>query len=352
MTLLIFYLFLALFVSFLCSVMESVLLSTPASFLYAKEESGQKSVRIFIKLKNNIDRPLAAILSLNTVAHTIGAAGVGAQATKIFGEVYFGIVSAILTLLILIFSEIIPKTIGAQYWRRLALVSGIIINIMIIITYPLVILTGYITKLFSRNKDAVSVSRDEITAMARIGTEEGIIEDKENIIIQNLFRLQNVKVSDIMTPRVVVAMADESMSLEEFLRNKEFLHYSRIPVYSQNRENITGYIFRQKVFEKLAEKEANLKLKDIRREIVVSHELQTLLNLWEVLLERKEHIALIVDEYGGVGGIVTMEDIIETILGLEIVDESDRITDMQQYAREKWNERKAKYDNLLNDGRT
>jgi len=237
--------------------MESVLLSTPASFLYAKEESGQKSVRIFIKLKENIDRPLAAILSLNTVAHTIGAAGVGAQATKIFGEVYFGIVSAILTLLILIFSEIIPKTIGAKYWRRLALVSGIIINTMIIITYPLVILSGYITHLFSRSKDELSVSRDEITAMARIGTEEGIIEDKENKIIQNLFRLQSVKVSDIMTPRVVVTVADENMSMEEFLRNKEFLHYSRIPVYSQNKENITGYIFRQKVFEKLAEKESN-----------------------------------------------------------------------------------------------
>lgn len=332
--------------------MESVLLSTPISFLYAQEEAGQKSARIFIKFKDNINRPLAAILSLNTVAHTIGAAGVGAQATKIFGEIYFGIVSAILTLLILVFSEIIPKTIGAQYWRRLAMVSGIIINAMIIITYPLVIMTGYITHLFSRSKDKISVSRDEISAMARIGTEEGIIEDSEYKIIQNLFRLKNVKVSDVMTPRVVVTLADEDMSLEEFLRNKEFLHYSRIPVYSNNRENITGYIFRREVFEKLAEKETNLKLRDIRREIVVSQELQTLLNLWEVLLERKEHIALIVDEYGGLGGIVTMEDIIETILGLEIVDESDRITDMQQYAREKWNERKAKYNILINNEKT
>jgi CBS domain containing-hemolysin-like protein len=252
----------------------------------------------------------------------------------------------------LVFSEIIPKTIGAQYWRRLAMVSGIIINAMIIITYPLVIMTGYITHLFSRSKDEISVSRDEISAMARIGTEEGIIEDSEYKIIQNLFRLKNVKVSDVMTPRVVVTLADEDMSLEEFLRNKEFLHYSRIPVYSNNRENITGYIFRREVFEKLAEKETNLKLRDIRREIVVSQELQTLLNLWEVLLERKEHIALIVDEYGGLGGIVTMEDIIETILGLEIVDESDRITDMQQYAREKWNERKAKYNILINNEKT
>ena len=329
--------------------MESVLLSTPISFLYAKEESGHKSATTFIKLKNKIDRPLSAILTLNTIAHTIGAAGVGAQAIKMFGEIYFGIISAILTLLILVFSEIIPKTIGARYWRRLAMVSGIIINTMVIITFPLVIMTGYITNLFSKNKEELSVSREEISAMAKIGTEEGIFEEKENKIIQNLIRLKNVKVSEIMTPRVVVTIADENMSLEEFLRNKEFLHYSRIPVYSKNRENITGYIFRQNVFEKLAERETNLILRDICREIVVVHELQTLLNLWEVLLEKKEHIALIVDEYGGLGGIVTMEDIIETILGLEIVDESDRITDMQQYAREKWRERKAKYNILIDN---
>lgn len=348
MILLLFYLFLALFVSFLCSVMESVLLSTPVSFLNVKEESGHKSATTFIKLKNNIERPLSAILSLNTIAHTIGAAGVGVQATKMFGELYFGIISAILTLLILVFSEIIPKTIGARYWRRLALVSGIIINTMVIITFPLVIMTGYLTNLFSRNKNELSVSREEIAVMANIGTEEGIFDEKENKIIQNLIRLKTVKVSEIMTPRVVVTVADENMSLKEFLIKKEFLYYSRIPIYSKNNENITGYVFRQTVFEKLAEEETNLKLRDICREIVVTHEFQTLLNLWEVLLEKKEHIALIVDEYGGMDGIVTMEDIIETVLGLEIVDERDRIIDMQQYARERWNKRKAKYNILDN----
>lgn len=347
MTLLLFYLFLALFVSFLCSVMESVLLSTPVSFLNVKEESGHKSATTFIKLKNNIERPLSAILSLNTIAHTIGAAGVGAQATKMFGEVYFGIISAILTLLILVFSEIIPKTIGARYWRELALVSGRIINAMVIISFPLVIMTGYITKLFDK-KNELSISREEISAMAKIGTEEGIFEEKENKIIQNLIRLRKVKVSEIMTPRVVVAVADENMSLDEFLRKKEFLHYSRIPIYSKNKDNITGYVFRQTVFEKLAEDKTNLKLRDLCREIVIVIEFQTLLNVLEVLLEKKEHIALIIDEYGGMDGIVTMEDIIETLLGLEIVDERDRIIDMQQYARKRWNERKAKYNNLDN----
>jgi len=348
MILLLFYLFLALFVSFLCSVMESVLLSTSISFLNVKKESGYKSATTFLKLKNNIERPLSAILSLNTVAHTIGAAGVGVQATKMFGELYFGIISAILTLLILVFSEIIPKTIGARFWRELALVSGIIINTMVIITFPLVIMTGYITRLFSRKKNELTVSREEISAMANIGTKEGIIKEEENKIIQNLIKLKTVKVSEIMTPRVVVTVADENMSLEEFLIKKEFLHYSRIPIYSENNENITGYIFRQTVFEKLAEEKTNLKLRDICREIVVVHEFQTLFSLWEVLLEKKEHIALIVDEYGGMDGIVTMEDIIETLLGLEIVDERDRIIDMQQYAHERWNERKAKYNILDN----
>ena len=346
MTLLLFYLFLALFISFLCSIMESVLLSTPLSFLNVKEDVGHKSAAVFIKLKNNIDRPLSAILSLNTIAHTVGAAGVGAQATLLFGDVYFGVISAVLTLLILIFSEIIPKTIGARYWRRLALPSGIIIKWMIFITYPLVIMAGYITRLFSNNKDELSVSREEISALANIGTEELIFEEKENKIIQNLIRLRTVKVSEIMTPRVVVTVVDENMSLEEFLVKKEFLHYSRIPVYSKSKDNIIGYVFRQTVFEKLAEDETNLKLRDIRREIVVVHESETLLNLWEVLLDKREHIALIVDEYGGLDGIVTMEDIVESILGLEIVDESDRVIDMQQFARERWNARKAKYNIL------
>jgi len=328
--------------------MESVLLSTPVSFLSVKEENRHKSAKVFIKLKNNIERPLSAILSLNTIAHTIGVAGVGVQATKIFGEYYFGIISAILTLLILVFSEIIPKTIGARYWRRLALVSGIIINIMVIITFPLVIMTGYLTNMFSENKNELSSSREEISAMANIGTEEGIFDEKENKIIQNIIRLRNVKVSEIMTPRVVVTTANENMSLEEFLMKKEFLHYSRIPVYSENIENITGYVFRQTVFEKLAEDKTNLKLRDIRRAIIFVPEFQTLMNLWEILLEKKEHIAIVVDEYGGMDGIVTMEDIIETLLGLEIVDEKDRIIDMQQYARERWNERKAKYNIIDN----
>ena len=346
MTLLFFYLFLALIVSFICSLMEAVLLSTSLSFLKAKEKSGHSSVRIFINYKQNIDIPLSAILTLNTIAHTIGAAGVGAQATKIFGDGYFGITSAILTLLVLILSEIIPKTIGTRFWRKLAMITAQAIRITIFITYPLVIVFPYITRLFSRKQNEQTVSRSEILELVNIGVEEGIFEKKENKIIQNLVRLKNIKISEIMTPRVVVTMADENMTLENFLKNKEFLHFSRIPIYSDSNEDISGYVFRQTVFEKLAENKTGLILKDIKREIVIVYKTDPIFKVWEILLEKKEHIAIIMDEYGGIDGIATMEDIIETLLGFEIVDEKDKITDMQQYARNRWEMRKAKY-NLL-----
>ncbi|MBN2167408.1 MAG: HlyC/CorC family transporter [Marinilabiliaceae bacterium] len=340
---LIVYLFLALFVSFLCSIMESVLLSTPQSFLMVKQNSGQVWAKMFVDLKINIDKPLSAILSLNTVAHTIGAAGVGAQAVKVFGEMYFGLVSAILTILILVLTEIIPKTIGARYWRRLSKLSYFTIRVMIILTYPLVIMSALITKLISGNRKEQTTSREEIAALASIGADEGLFSDKENKIIQNILRLKNVKVTEIMTPRVVVAVADENITLSEFLKNKNYLMFSRIPVFSGDDENITGYVFRQNVFENLAEDKHSLILKDIKREIFVAPNSMVLFSLWEKLLEKKEHIALVVDEYGGLDGIVTMEDIIETLLGLEIVDEKDTIIDMQKYARERWEKRQAKY---------
>jgi CBS domain containing-hemolysin-like protein len=340
------YLFLALFVSFLCSILESVLLSTPQSFLVTKKE--HRWARIFLDLKTNIDKPLSAILSLNTVAHTVGAAGVGAQAVKVFGEASFGIASAILTILVLVVTEIIPKTIGASYWRNLARLTAPVTYGLIIITYPLVLISSLITKLISTKRKPKSISREEISALATIGTGEGIFTNKEHKIIQNLLRLQNVKVTEIMTPRVVVAIADEKLPLIEFLKNKDYLNFSRIPVYAKNEENITGYVFRQTVFEKLAEDQHELTLKDIKRDIVIVPSSIVAYSLWERLLEEKEHIALIVDEYGGLDGIVTMEDIIETLLGLEIIDETDTINDMQKYARDRWNKRKAKY-NLLSE---
>ena len=346
MILLFAYLFLALGVSFICSILESVLLSTPQTFLMVSQDEGHKWAEAFIEFKKNIDKPLSAILSLNTVAHTIGAAGVGAQAVKVFGEASFGWISALLTLLILVFTEIIPKTIGAQYWSKLSRVSTAGIHAVIFMTYPLVFISAAITKLISTSENVRSTSREEIAALASIGVDEGIFSEKEHKIIQNILKLKNVKVKEIMTPRVVVTAADESLTLKEFLATKNYLKFSRIPVYAEKPENIKGYVFRQTVFEKLAEDRHDLTLRDIKREILIIPSTSALFSLWEKLLESKEHIALLVDEYGGLDGVVTMEDIIETVLGLEIIDEKDTITDMRKYARERWETRQAKY-NLL-----
>lgn len=343
MILLFLFLFMALFVSFLCSIMEVVLLSAPQSFLISQKKQGKVWAERLIGLKENIDKPLSAILSLNTIAHTIGAAGVGAQSIKVFGEAYFGIVSATMTILILILTEIIPKSIGARFWRELAMLSSQIIRGMVIITYPLVFMSLFITKAFSGRSSERTTSREEISALTGIGVEEGIVHKREHKIIQNILKLKNVRVTDIMTPRVVFVAADENLFLKDFLTQKDYLKFSRIPIYSGHIENISGYVFREQVFEKLAEGLHELRLKDIKREIVITPDTRDLFGVWETLLQKKEHISIIVDEYGGTEGIVTMEDIIETLLGLEIMDEKDVFSDMQKYARDRWKARQSKY---------
>jgi len=215
---------------------------------------------------------------------------------------------------------------------------------MIIITYPLVLISVFITKIISSNSHKNQTSREEIIALTRIAREEGVFDEKEHKIIKNILRLKEVNVSEIMTPRVVLAIADENCTLEDFLTHKDNLKFSRIPVYAENTDNISGYVLRQKVFEKLAKEDRSLSLKDIKRDISILPGTSPIYNAWESLMDNKEHISLVVDEYGGVEGIVTMEDIIETILGLEIVDEKDTIRDMQKYARERWENKLSKYD--------
>ena len=342
MGLLFFYLFLALTVSFLCSIMEAVLLSSPLSYLKIAKESGSKGAVIMTKLKQNVDKPLSAILSLNTIAHTVGAAGVGSQATIVFGEVYFGLVSAVLTVLILVLTEIIPKSIGARFWKELIRFASRGMQVMIVITYPIVVVSAYITKAFSKNKTEQTTSREEISALANIGTEEGIFEEKENRILQNLIQLKRIKISEIMTPRTVVSAADDNIFLDDFLLNKDYQKFSRIPVFSEKEKNITGYVFRPTVFEKSAKDLKELQLKNIKRKILIVPETMPVFNVWKILLEKKEHIVLIVDEYGEMDGIATMEDIIETLLGTEIVDERDTVADMQQYARDNWKMKQGK----------
>lgn len=339
MGLLLLYLFTALSVSFLCSILEAVLLSTPMSFITMKEQEGSKSAGLLKKYKLENEKPLSAILSLNTMAHTIGAAGVGAQSNIVFGDEYFAITSALLTLLILVLTEIIPKTIGANYWRQLATTAIRIIHVLVLITYPLVIMSEWVTRLVSPRKQPLSVSREEVSAIVTVGAEEGVLEKKENRMIQNLLKLDDITARDIMTPSSVVEMAEESMTLKEFYQHADYRAYSRIPIYNEeNDDYIKGYVLKQTILEKLSEDKFNMRLSDISRPILTFQETDSVSDIWETLLAKKEHISIIIDEYGCFRGIVTMEDVIETMLGTEIVDEKDTVTDMQELARERWQE--------------
>lgn len=336
------YLFGALAISFLCSILEAVLLSTPMSFITAKEQEGRKSASLLKELKNNVDRPVGAILSLNTIAHTIGSAGVGAEVTRIWGDEWFGIASVVLTLLILIFSEIIPKTIGSNSWRSLALPSAGVIKFLIYITYPFVILSELITKLFSsKEKDnAVTVSREEVSAMVDMGTDEGVFKESESRIIKSCLKLSNVKAKEIMTPKIVLEMADESMSLKEFYDANDW-RFSRIPIFKEDKDNVTGYVLKDIILEELSEDQFDIKLSEIKRPILSFPEDESVFTIWEKMLSVREHISIVVDEYGGLRGVVTMEDVIETMIGVEIVDEQDTTTDMQELAREVYQQRQT-----------
>lgn len=341
MTLLVFYLLLAIGVSFLCSILEAVLLSVTPSYVAMLERSGDKTGILLRSLKEDIDKPLSAILSLNTIAHTVGAAGVGAQAQMVFGNAYVTITSAILTLLILVFSEIIPKTLGANYWRGLSGFSARATRILIVVSYPLVLLSKGITRWLSNDEYQPSVSRDEFSALADRGVEEGVFEEGESNVFKNLIRFGSLRVKDVMTPRPVVVRFHKGQTIQKALEDwdEEELHFSRLPIYDQNEDDITGYVLKVDMLRCLSKNEGEKTLREIKRDILIVPEIVSLKVLMERLFENQEHIAAAVDEYGGFSGVVTMEDVVETLFGIEIVDEIDTIEDMQKLARQKWRER-------------
>ena len=329
--------FASIAVSALCSVLEATLLSTPLSYITGLEDQGIKGAKRLKSLKQNTDRPISAILCVNTIANTVGASLVGSLVMDVYGNTLVGIFSAVFTLLILVFSEIIPKTIGSCYWRKLALPASSIINLLIFITFPIVWVLEHLTRIISRNSDQVSVSREDISAMVSVATEEEVIEKEEKKMIQNLLKLDEITAHEIMTPSVVVEMAEGSMTIKEFYDLE--LSHSRIPVYDEeNSDYVIGYVLRQTILEKMAEDKFDCKLKEVARPILSFPEEEPVGNIWEKLLEKKEHISIIIDEYGTFRGIVTMEDVIETMLGQEIVDETDEVVDMQELAKEQWEE--------------
>lgn len=325
----------AIALSALCSMLEATLLSTPLSFVTGLEEQGAKGAARLKKLKQNPDRPISAILCLNTIANTVGASIVGSLVYEVYGDALVGVFSTIFTFAILIFAEIIPKTIGANYWRSLAIPASAIISMMIFVSFPLVWVLELLQKRISSNAHQVSVSREDISAMVSVATEEEVIETEEKKMIQNLLKLDEITAHEIMTPSTVVEMAEGQMTIREFYDSD--LTHSRILVYDEeNDEYVIGYVLRQTVLEEMAEDKFSRTIREISRPILTFPEDEPVGNIWEKFLEKKEHISVIIDEYGTFRGIVTMEDVIETMLGQEIVDETDEVVDMQEYAKEQW----------------
>jgi len=333
------YLAIAIGFSFLCSIAEAVLLSITPSFLAERRQDSSKSSRRILLLKENIDRPLSAILSLNTIAHTVGAAGVGAQAAKIYGDQYVGVISAILTLLILVLSEIIPKTIGALHWRRLAAPVAVFVQGLIVLMLPLVWMSEFLTKLLSGNKDQKLVTRAEIAAMAELGTSEGLFKARESRILRNLLKLDSITVGDVMTPRMVVISAEQSKTIGEVAETVKKWPVSRVPLYHDRQDHVTGFVLKDEILVAIASGDEQQPLASFSRPLESVHEADSIASVFDLLLNNRAHIALVVDQFGGMEGIVTLEDVVETLLGLEIVDEQDQAVDMQQLAREKWNAR-------------
>jgi len=340
MTMLILYLLLAVGVSFICSISEAVLLSIQPSYVLSMEKKGKAKAKLIRKLKDNPDRPLAAILTANTIAHTVGAAGVGAQSAIVFGSEYIGLTSAILTLLILFFSEIIPKTLGATHWKRLAPGTAIVIVWLTRLFYPFVVMSVKLTRLMSSSDiKHFSFSRDEMEAMAELGAKQGVLETNEYKIISNMIRLRQIKLRDIMTPRPVLFSVSADMSVQEFFSAHSSEPFSRILMYGQNTDDVLGYALKADLFQAQANDEFDRKLLDFKREPLIFPDHLTASEGLNQLVGKHSHIGLIIDEYGTLCGLVTLEDVMETLIGLEIMDELDQVDDMQALALKRWQER-------------
>jgi len=335
---LIFWFAISIAFSFLCSVLEAVLLSITPSYVSQQKEGGTATGKLLEEYKKDIDKPLSAILTLNTVAHTAGAIGVGAAATKIWGtSIYATVVTPVaMTLLILILSEIIPKTLGANNWKGLAPFTTRTLKILITVLAPLVWLCQLTTKFLKKDKSKSVLSRADFAAMTRVGADSGAIKQQESEIISNLLNFEKMSVTDIMTPRTVAFMVDEEMTVDEFVKSNPGKIYSRIPVYKGDKDNVTGTVLKDDILACVVENGKDEKIKDLMLEANTVKADTPLPELFNSLTKNKQHLSVVRDEYGSVLGLVTMEDVFETLLGQEIVDESDQVVDLQKYAKQKY----------------
>lgn len=346
------YFVLSIVVSFLCSIWEAVLLSITPSFIKRKQQDDPETGVVMARLKKDIDKPLSAILSLNTIAHTVGAIGVGAQAATLLGTSYFSflgvqisftsVVAAIMTLAILFLSEIIPKTIGATYWRSLAPITVKSLNVVMIALKPFVWMSNLLTRMLKKDDKTSVFSRRDFAAMADVANEIGQINKSDHTLIKNVLAFDDLTAKDIMTPRTVMVMAEENLALKEFYNDHKELRFSRIPLYAGSRDMVTGLLLKDDLLMNLVEGNHDQPLKSIKRDVAVIVENMTLRKVFTKMNESREHLSVVVDEYGGLQGLVSLEDVFETLFGLEIMDETDSVSDLQQYARQQWETRARK----------
>ena len=348
------FLAIALGISFLCSILEAVLLSSSLSAIEILKDEGSRAGAIMHEYKQDVERPISAILTLNTIAHTVGAAGVGAEATAIFGEAWFGVISAVLTFLILVFSEIIPKTLGATYWKQLLVPTGYILRWLVRLLLPAVWIFEKMAQILSPKEGEPVVTRAELEVMARIGGEEGEIEARENLILSNLLELREVAVEKVMTPRTVVMALQKEMTIGEVVEEYKSLPYSRVPIYTETLDDVEAYVLRHDIYKLAAADEDNVKLKDISRRIHAIHETVSVADVLGQFLERKkqDHMFLVLDEYGGMAGVITLEDTMEELLGGEITDESDVHEDMREFAEEQSKAKRTSYEPTTDEAET
>ena len=333
MSYLILFFVLSVSISFLCSVLESVLLSTQMSFVSLLEKESPKTGKLLRSHKENINVSIASVLILNTIANTLGAAAVGAQASKIFGDDAVMYVSIVLTFAILYISEIIPKTIGAIYWKPLAPISAHIIKFFIFITYPIILTTLFITNKISSGSEEVTTTKDELLESMLMSEDEGVIDEKESDYIENVLKLDEVKVSDILTPRSVVFALEEHLTIKDVISTQEdIFNFSRIPIYNSTIDNVTGIILTKQLFKESI-KDDSVNLANIKKDIFAINENIPVAKALDLFIRKKEHMFLVTDSYDQTEGIVTLEDCVETILGIEIVDESDKTDDMRELAK-------------------
>jgi len=339
MALLLTYVLVALGFSFLCSIAEAVILSVSTPYISLLTRDGKPSGAVLGRMKTEINSTLAAILTLNTIAHTVGAVGAGAQAAQVFGNAWVGVTSAVLTLLILVFSEIIPKTLGAYYWKQLAPATAYVLQVMVWLLWPFVKMAELITRGLSHGQVLTGFNRDELAAMADISAGEGLLDREETHILKNLLRLRDSKVTDVMTPRTVIFSLPEDLHVEEFFWKYESQRFSRIPIYADAPEHLNGFVLRSDLLLAQARGNTDTPLANYRRELHALPASVSPSQAFDALLEKRAHLMIVVDEYGSTMGLVTLEDILETLLGLEIVDESDQAVDMQAHARRLWRRR-------------